>query len=152
MLFLTLVMVGTESAGGRCRGGSFGAMKLSGRNGRALAVAVTIIEHEFNAVRALGGFDGVVDETTYLFRKRLGATEFDVLLAQSLDRGNDGNADQNDRFARLLPDANAASRQINVLRYLHNFGPCSLCIVKGNRRFGRNNFLPLKHLEPIKLH
>ncbi len=62
--------------------------KLRGRDGSALVAVVTIVDEELRAVRSIAPFENFAMDTPYFFRNKTGEREFDVILAQSADRGN----------------------------------------------------------------
>jgi hypothetical protein len=59
-----------------------------GRDGSALVAVVTIVDEEFDAIRAIETFSPCPDDSPFLFRKPLAKKQYDVILAQSADRSN----------------------------------------------------------------
>jgi nucleoside phosphorylase len=59
-----------------------------GRDGSALVAVVTIVDEEFDAIRAIETFSPCPDDSPFCFRKALGKKQYDVILAQSADRSN----------------------------------------------------------------
>lgn len=68
--------------------GDFRMSRLSGRTGSALVAIVTIVDEEFDAVRATGGFKDFVGNSSYLYRTSPAADCYDAILAKSSDRSN----------------------------------------------------------------
>jgi len=62
--------------------------RLAGRVGSALVAVITIVDEEYDAVRAIGGFGDFASDTPYLFRTKTDGNHFDVILAKSADRSN----------------------------------------------------------------
>jgi len=60
----------------------------SGRKGHAVAAIVTILDEEFDAVRAAIGVESELTGTRYFARKQLTPTSWDVILGQPTDRSN----------------------------------------------------------------
>lgn len=63
-------------------------VRLPGRVGNALVAVITIVDEEHAAVRKCGQFNDLAGDTPYLYRKRLGPTVYDVILARTSDRSN----------------------------------------------------------------
>ena len=61
---------------------------LGGRDGRALVAIITIVREEFDAIRSVETFTPCPGDSPFLFRTALAEKRYDVLLAQSADRGN----------------------------------------------------------------
>lgn len=59
-----------------------------GRDGSALVAVITIVDEEFDAIRAIERFHQCPDRSPFLFRKELEKRHYDVILAQSADRSN----------------------------------------------------------------